>query len=203
MKTRFITIEREYGSGGTMIGRLLSEKTGIPCYGREILEAVSKKHSISIDRIEQYEETATSSFLYSFFALARAQSGDPNMLTAEGHVFVAEQAEIRRLAADGSSIFLGHCASEAIKDRNGVIRVFIRGENKDKLKRIVEDYRVPENMAEATMKRFDKKRSNYYYANTLKHWNDFKNYDIVLNSSTLGIDGCVNVLSGLLEQKGR
>ena len=121
------------------------------------------------------------------------------MLTNEGHIFVAEQAEIRRLAADGSAVFLGHCASEAIKDRSGVIKVFIRGENKDKLKRIVEDYRIPENIAEATMKRFDKKRSNYYYANTLKHWNDFKNYDIVLNSSTLGIDGCVNVLSGLLK----
>lgn len=199
MKTKFITIEREYGSGGTTIARLLSEKTGVPCYGREILEAVSKKHNITIDRIEKYEETATSSFLYSFFALARAQSGDHDMLTAEGHIFVAEQAEIRRLAADGSAIFLGHCASEAIKDRSGVVRVFIRGKHKDKIKRIVEDYRIPENMAEATMKRFDKKRANYYYANTLKRWDDMRNYDIILDSSALGLEGCADVLSGLLK----
>ena len=40
MKAKYITIEREYGSGGTQIARRLAEETGIPCYGREILEAV-------------------------------------------------------------------------------------------------------------------------------------------------------------------
>lgn len=36
----YITIEREYGSGGTQIARKLSAITGVPCYGREILEKV-------------------------------------------------------------------------------------------------------------------------------------------------------------------
>ena len=46
MKFRYITIEREYGSGGTKIARKLSEVCGIPCYGREILEAVAKKQGL-------------------------------------------------------------------------------------------------------------------------------------------------------------
>ena len=50
-------------------------------------------------------------------------------------------------------------------------------------------------------KRFDSKRAKYYYANTAKHWNDLNNYDIVLNSSRLGLDGCVELLKGLLSQK--
>ena len=47
MKYRYLTIEREYGSGGTEIGRRLSEKLGIPCFGREILEEVSKERRAS------------------------------------------------------------------------------------------------------------------------------------------------------------
>ena len=43
MNIRYITIEREFGSGGTKIARCLSESTGIPCYGKEILENASKK----------------------------------------------------------------------------------------------------------------------------------------------------------------
>ena len=43
MKFRYITIEREYGSGGTKIARTLSEVSGVPCYGEEILEAVNDK----------------------------------------------------------------------------------------------------------------------------------------------------------------
>ena len=51
MKFRYITIEREYGSGGTKIARSLSEATGVPCYGYEILEAVAKKQGIPVERI--------------------------------------------------------------------------------------------------------------------------------------------------------
>ena len=72
MKTRYIAIEREYGSGGTEIARRLAEETGVPCYGREILEAVSKKYEVSIEDIERYEETVTNSFMYSIYVMAQA-----------------------------------------------------------------------------------------------------------------------------------
>lgn len=32
----------------------------------------------------------------------------------------------------------------------------------------------------------------------MKRWDDYRNYDIVLNSGELGIEGCVKVLKGLL-----
>ena len=54
MKFRYITIEREYGSGGTKIARRLSEACGVPCYGHEILEAVAKKQGIPVERINPY-----------------------------------------------------------------------------------------------------------------------------------------------------
>ena len=53
MKCRYITIEREYGSGGTSIAHLLSEQTGVPCYGREILEKVAKRYQ----EIDAWNET--------------------------------------------------------------------------------------------------------------------------------------------------
>ena len=87
MKFRYITIEREYGSGGTKIARTLSEVSGVPCYGEEILEAVAKKQGIPVERINQYEEKATGSVLYTMFVMSRMQTGDPDMLTVEGKVF--------------------------------------------------------------------------------------------------------------------
>lgn len=199
MTGRYITIEREYGSGGTKIAKLLSEATGIPCYGREILEAVSQKYNFSIEEIEKYEETMTSSFLYSMYIMSKANTGDSQMLAKEGHIFVAEQEAIQQFAAMGSGIFVGHCASEALKDKTGVIRVFIRNTNADdKNRRITEEYEIPTVNAETTRKQFDRKRAHYYHANTGKRWDDLTKYDIVLDSGVLGIDGCVSVLIGLL-----
>lgn len=199
MDLRYITIEREYGSGGTKIGRLLAEKTGIPCYGQEILEEVSKKYDISVERIQQYEGSTSNSILYSVYMMSQTMAGKADMVSMEGHVFVAEQAVIQRFAEEGRAIFLGHCASEALKEKNGTVRVFIWcSDEQEKKKRILEDYGIPEEEADAVRRKFDKKRSSYYHANTSKRWEDHRNYDIVLDSAALGIEGCVKVLEGLV-----
>ena len=200
MKFRYITIEREYGSGGTKIARRLSEVSGVPCYGREILEAVAKKQGIPVERINQYEEKATGSLIYSMFVMSRVQTGDPNMLTKEGKVFLDEQLEIRRLAMEGPAIFLGHCASDALRDQKGVIKVFIHSENEEEVKnRIAKDYGIAPGDVESTRRFYNKKRAGYFRANTGNEWTDLKNYDVVLDSAKLGIEGCVNILKGIFE----
>lgn len=199
MKARYITIEREYGSGGTETARLLSEQTGIPCYGSEIMEAVSDKLGKSTDEIQELEETTVNSFLYTVYLMGKAHAGDSNMLSSDGAVFVAEQETIRNFASNGRAIFVGHCASESLKDRQGVVKVFIRcSDNELKNSRITEKYGIAAEKAEATRKKFDHKRANYYHCNTGKQWNDHSMYDIVLDSGTLGIDGCAAALKGLL-----
>jgi len=199
VKYNYIAIEREYGSGGTKIARKLADECGIPCYGREILEMVSEEQGITVDEIDRYEESVTNSFLYSLYVIGKVQKSDPDMMAKEGHIFAAEQKVIRELATQGPAVFLGHCASEALSRRQGVLRVFIHSDSKDKARRVIEDYRIPRDKIESTMHRFDKKRANYYYANTTKKWDDFKNYDLILNSGTMGIDGCVALLKSLMK----
>lgn len=200
MKFRYITIEREYGSGGTKIARKLSEVTGVPCYGQEILEAVAKKQGIPVESINQYEEKVTGSLIYAMFVMSRVQTGDPNMLTTEGKVFLDEQLEIRRLAMEGPAIFLGHCACDALKDQKGVVKVFIHSENEEEVKnRITKDYGIAPTEAESIRRFYNKKRAGYFRANTGNDWKDLKNYDVVLDSSKLGIEGCMNVLKGIFE----
>ena len=102
-------------AGGTQIGKKLGEVCNVPFYGREILETVAQKRGISTERIDQYEEKATGSLIYSLFLMNRVQSGDANMLPEEGKVFLDEQMEIRRLAQNGPGIFMGHCAAYALR----------------------------------------------------------------------------------------
>ena len=77
----------------------------VPCYGKEILEAVAKKQGIPVERSTSMKKKATGSLIYSMFVMSRVQTGDPNMLTEEGKVFLDEQLEIRRLAIEGPQSF--------------------------------------------------------------------------------------------------
>lgn len=199
MRYKYITIEREYGSGGRLVAEGLSKACGIPCYGREILEIVAKEHDTSVERIQQYEETATNSFLYSIYMMNKARTGDPDMAPMEGNLLVAEQEVIRRLAGMGPGIFIGHCAGLALQDKKNVLRVFVRADREKRLERAVKEYGISRQSADSTAKRFDRKRSNYFQINTSKKWRDDQNYDLVLDSGKLGIDGCIAALKGLLE----
>jgi cytidylate kinase len=199
MKKRYIAIEREYGSGGTEIARRISSNTGIPCYGKQIIERAAQNLHLTMEEVEKYEENVTGSFMYTIYMMAQANTGSTDMLTRAGEIFVAEQEEIQRLAKEGSAIFLGHCASEALKEEDGVIKVFIRcSDNRQKQERIQRTYGISPQEVDYVRERFDKKRANYYQANTKGKWRDYSNYDIVLDSGTLGIDGCAGVLAGLL-----
>ena len=199
MNFRYITIEREYGSGGTEIANKLAEKCGIACYGEEIMEIAASQLHISVDEAQRYEEKVTNSFLYSMYAMSQAQSGNTDLLPMESKLYVAEHNAIVGLSHKGRCVFVGHCASEALKDEKRVLRVFIRADDDFKRKRMITDYDIAEKDADAVCKRYNKKRANYYAFNTSKKWDDLTNYDIVLDSSRIGIEGCVGALATLLE----
>ena len=122
MNVQYITIEREYGSGGSGIARETARQCEIACYGGEILEAVAERYNTDIKSLQDYEETASSSFLYSLFVMTQSQTGDPDLLSHEAKLYVAETRVIRELADQGPAIFVGHCASRALRDREGVLR---------------------------------------------------------------------------------
>ena len=46
MKKSVITISREYGSGGRMIGKMVAEKLGIPCYDSELIARVAEENLV-------------------------------------------------------------------------------------------------------------------------------------------------------------
>ena len=51
-----ITIGREFGSGGHIIGERLAEYYDIPLYDRDLLKMVSEENDIDYEEIEEYEE---------------------------------------------------------------------------------------------------------------------------------------------------
>lgn len=193
--------KREYGSGGTQIARETAERCKLHCYGREILEAVADEQNIPISQIEAYEENVSNSLLYSINLMAKTQNGDPDLLTQKGHIYVAEQQTIKRFADAGSAIFVGHCAAEALKDRKELLKVFIRADHETKVERAIREYGVLEHSIESTLQKFDRKRERYYYANTTHKWHGLENYDMVLDSSNLGVSGCVDVLEMVIKHE--
>ena len=82
-----------------------------------------------------------------------------------------------------------------------MLSVFITGDDKDKLKRLQELYKVDESKAKDIMIKTDKQRSNYYNYYSNKKWSEPRSDDLCINSSKVGADGAVDVIMNFAKVK--
>ena len=82
-----------------------------------------------------------------------------------------------------------------------LLNVFIYGNLEEKLKRIEDLYKEPEQAAKKTIQQIDKRRANHYNTFTEATWGDRKNYDIMINSSTAGIEETARLISEIAKHQ--
>ena len=194
MKKPIITIERQYGSGGSVIGRLAAEKLGINCYNRQILEMTAEKCGLSPDYLESAEESVPTSFLYSLLLSANPARTMEDNLPLSDKVFLMESRIIAELAEkEQRFVLVGRCGSYILEDK-GCFSVYIYADPSERVKRAVNEYGIPENKAETTMKKADKRRETFYNVNTGRSWQDKDMYSLCLNSAELGDELCAELI---------
>ena len=199
-----ITIGRQCGSGGKLIGEMLAGKMGVKCYDKELLAMAAQHSGLCEDLFEKHDERPTSSFLYSLvmdsYSMGYTASGYSDM-PINHKIFLAQFDTIKKLADEASCVIVGRCADYALEDYPNVVSVFITGDDKDKLKRLQELYKVDESKAKDIMIKTDKQRSNYYNYYSNKKWSDPRSYDLCINSSKVGADGAVDVIMNFAKVK--
>ena len=199
-----ITIGRQCGSGGKLIGEMLAGKMGVKCYDKELLAMAAKDSGLCEELFEKHDERPTSSFLYSLvmdsYSMGYTASGYSDM-PINHKIFLAQFDTIKKLADEASCVIVGRCADYALEDYPNVVSVFITGDDKDKLKRLQELYKVDESKAKDIMIKTDKQRSNYYNYYSNKKWSDPRSYDLCINSSKVGADGAVDVIMNFAKVK--
>lgn len=199
---RIITIGREFGSGGRNVGMKLAEHLGISCYDKELLELASKESGFSTEMFETHDEKPVNSFFYS---LVMDSSNPRNVynnyfeLPVNQKIFLAQFETIQRLAKRESCVIVGRCADYALETFPNVTSVFICGDLEDRVERIAEKHNLSKEAAMDLIARTDKKRANYYNYYSDRKWGVASTYDLTLNSSRLGVDGCVDMILRFLE----
>ncbi len=190
-----ITIGRQFCSGGSEIGRKLSERLGIPYYDKNLYEYAAKNNGLSEKYVHRIEEMPTSSFLYSMAMYPYTDFGSDNMIP-NGVVIAADQSNfILEKAKEGPCIFIGRCADDVLRNRSDVLNVFIYSDMEKRVKRAVERYNISEKEAVKSITQTDKCRASYYNMScTKKKWGMKESYHLLLDSGTLGIDGVVDII---------
>lgn len=188
-----ITIAREYGSGGRYIGKLVAEKLGIKLYDKEFVKKVAEKTGLSEEFIKNNEQKRD--------ALADLNNGYYFGLNNADELFLKESEIIKNTAEKESCVIVGRCADFILNDRKDVTKVFIYSDMENKVKRATEFYGLDKAKAEKEITRINKLRANHYKHYTEKEWNNPNNYDICINSDTLGVEKSADLICEIVNKK--
>lgn len=202
MSNYVISISREFGSGGRLIGKRLAARLGIPCYDRTIIQRTAEKSGLSPDFIARAEERSRSRFHLS---VTPAGVGSPAIahqdVPVSHQAFFAQAEVIRELADEGPCVIVGRCGDYILGERPECLKVFIHADLSTRAERCVEEYHLSETDMARYITQMDKGRSNYYGYFTGHHWGDMRRYDLTINSSTAGIEGSVELICALVRAR--
>lgn len=185
-KHTVITVSREYGSGGRYVGRLIADKLGIKLYDKELIKKVAEETGLSVEYIENNEQKREK--------LENLNSGYYFGLNYSDELFIKESETIKEIAEKESCVIIGRCADFILKDKDDVVKVFIYSDMEDKIKRVTEIYGIKKEDAKKEINRINKLRANHYKHYTEREWSNSENYDITMNSATLGVEETADLI---------
>ena len=201
MKT-VITIGRQFGSAGREIGEKVAEYFGIKCYDKELLTRAAKESGFCEEMIQNHDERPTNSFLYNLvmdtYSFGYNASSFVDMPISH-KVFLAQFDTIKKIASEGPCVIVGRCADYALAGFENAVHLFIYADEAAKVKRIMEKYSLSEAKARDMIIKKDKQRQSYYNYYSSKKWGRADSYDLCINSSILGVEGTVKLVTQYVE----
>lgn len=187
-----VTIAREYGSGGRLIGQRLAELLGVPFYDKEIISLAAEESGLSEDFMRQHDQRKKPlSFVHNIYVSNKS-------LPLSEQIFQAQCQVIRDVAEKSSCVIVGRCADHVLADNPNCVRVFIQASEAEKIKRIQQDYQENCESPAAYAAKIDKERAAHYNYFTLERWGNRQNYHLVIDS-TIGIETCALLIKQYVE----
>ncbi|MBQ3677487.1 MAG: cytidylate kinase-like family protein, partial [Bacteroidales bacterium] len=106
-----ISIGRQFGSGGRVIGKALAEKLNIDYYDNELLVLAAKQNGLAPEFFENTDEISNSIFGFASNILDNIGLGTftNNMLSGDT-LFQMQSETIKKLASEKSCIIVGRCS---------------------------------------------------------------------------------------------
>ena len=198
-----ITINRELGSGGRTVGRILAEKLGVPYYDKALIKPLEEKFDMTLDQIEKlkgnnrswWEEIKRVLILGENAANSSEYYDEENkrLVTSEA-VLKAEKEILQSIANEESCVIAGRSAFFITNGHQNHLNVFIQASMEYRIKRLMAKRGLTEKEAKKVIREVDEMREEYLKNNAHTSRYDTHNYDLVIKMDGKTEEEAANVI---------
>jgi len=201
MAAPVITITRQYASGGSEVARLVAGALGWTVIDNEFVDQVAERAGLPAAEVAQLEERAPGLLerLARTLAVASpemflASAAAPPVERDEATIVQVTERVIAEAAAHGRIVLVGRGAQAVLARRPDALHVYVVASKPWRRQLAVERLGVDPARAEQVVDETDRQRDQYVKTYYKRQRHDFVNYDLVVNSERLGLDGAAAVV---------
>jgi CMP/dCMP kinase len=200
--SKTVAISRQRGSGGSYIGRAVSERLELRYIDRQMLRDAAE-YLRTHDPEERVEPTGSWwSRLGQTLALGVPGGGyvpPPLEADYEGELFEIEKKIIQQVVegqiAAEPTVIVGRGAAQTLRGRACVLSVFLHAPEKWRTERVQQVYGLADAAAaERMVRESDRARARFIKAVAGVNWTDTSVYDLTADTSSLGFDAVVDLI---------
>ena len=194
-----LSIGRQFGSGGRVLGRTIADRLGMKYYDDELLSYAAQHSGIDQKLLAEKDEKPVSS---SFFQNINHLIAGNDSPVSDENIFKIQSDAIRKAAVESNCVIIGRCSDYILRDYEYCMSIFYWAPIEDRIKRVSE--RLGSNdhdKVRLLIEREDSRRAKYYNYFTGKIWGAASSYDACLNVSLLGVEGTAEETIALLRKR--
>jgi cytidylate kinase len=204
--TTVLAISRQLGSGGAVIGQSVARRLGLRYADRDILHEAARALGVEDAAVEPLEERVEGFWerIGRVFALGSPEGPIPLAVPTfdQADLLAQEERIIREIASRESAVIVGRGAAHVLRDHPGLISIFVYAPESVRVSRVMKTFRLGD-IAETTtlVQRSDRQRAAFIEALTGRDWMMASLYDACLNTATIGLGACADILTGVAARR--
>jgi cytidylate kinase len=199
---KIITIEREYGCGGSEIAQLLAKRLGWKLWDQLLTEEIARLANCPRTLVEVREERTDPLYYRLFKSFLRGSyegsinAPKLNLVDSESIVRITRRV-VEHAATRGDCVIVGRGSQQFLKHRPDTLRIFLYAPADDKVRRLLARGKS-EREAEELVATVDRERADFIQKYFNVEWPDRAIYHAMFNTS-IGDEVTVRMILNLME----
>ena len=202
---KIITVEREYGAGGSVVAAELARRKGWELLDRQLTAEIARLADVDSRVVENCEEKCDP-LMHRLAKVFWRGSYERALPVADDRIFDADSMVnlahrvIEEKAKHGHCVIVGRGAPYILRHRQDTFRVFIYASREEKVRRLLA-LKMPKHEAEEMVDTIDRERATFVRKYYNAEWPCRRLYHMMLNSG-MGIEFVTDTIlqaMGLIE----
>lgn len=205
MKNYVITIGRQLGAGGAVLGKAVAEHFGFQYIDKEFVVLAGKQLHAALGDLDEFDEKGDPYWMGMVYTAMGTipYLGDSWVVPTSKQLYEEQTNIMKEAVAKGPCVVIGRCGSQIFKDYENHTSIFLQGSVESRAKRLAQVLGKPVELEKDAkhIEKEDKERAKYYQTYTGKKWDDMREYDFMLDTSTLTDEQIKDIVIAYLEAK--